>query len=165
MSFGICKFSTNLVQVRFCSFSRLDLTSKWMKWYLFEIWPKNSFELLFHCFANRIAVLWPLFLFCLNLFHHFSKVHSTGGTMSANVDLSYERCSVMLSKNSMHPFLLQEKQCCRSPGTSLPLSNKNTLWIGTVTHRACDLGGGDPILDIWTIHDHIPCSNKGLIGA
>ena len=103
------EFSSNLAQARFCSFSRLDLTSNWIT-YLFEIWQKISFELLFHCFANRIAFPWPLFLFCLNLFHHLSKVRSTGGDMSTNVDLSYERCSVMLSKGSMHFFSLQGKK-------------------------------------------------------
>ena len=33
------------------------------------------------------------------------------------------------------------------------------------TQRACDVGSGDLILDISTIHDHIPCLNNQFIDA
>ena len=96
MGFGICfKFSTNLAQSRFCSFSRLDLTSNWMLSCLFRIWWKISFDSLLTYSANMIAFFWPHFLYWWNFFHHVSKMQSAGGDTSANVDLSIrnEECN------------------------------------------------------------------------
>ena len=67
-------------------------------------------------------VLWPPFFFCWNLFHHFSKLHSTRDDTSASVDLSCERCSVILSKSRVHFFFhYKEKKTLHEWG-DLPTS-------------------------------------------